>query len=138
FIDFDDSHQLAKLRFAHSGAKAMAHVPSRMRGRAFAEKHSPNLQRRNAFFGLEHRIKHLEPRHDRHLCIGEDRPRSHRKAECITLAAFLIGTFPVKRPRLERVDLSRLTASRTCNTLRPTPITKELTASGFVREGRHK
>ena len=64
------------------------------------------------FFGLEHRVENLEPSQDRNLGISEDRSRSNRKAERITLAAFLVRALPTERKFLERVDRIGFSAAR--------------------------
>jgi hypothetical protein len=137
-VHFNDAHQLTELRLAHTRAKAMADVPCGMRGRALAEIHTPDLQRRDALLGLEHRVENLEPRHDGHFRIGEDRSRRNREAERISLAAFLIRALPTEGKFFQRVNRIGFPAARTGYANRPTAIREELAASGFVGEGRHK
>jgi hypothetical protein len=138
-IHFDDAHQLRELRIAHRSAKPMAHVPSCVKRRSFAEKHSAKLARRDTFFALKDRVKDLKPRHQRMLRILEDRSNEKREAIAVTASTLRIRALPTPRERLERVYGLALAATRAMDdAIRPAALKEEFPTSILIGKLRHQ
>ena len=112
-IDFDDTHQLLKLRVFHRSAQPHAHVPSRsVRSRS---DHPMDLQSAHAFLAGQHEVQNLEPSEQRLLSFLKDGSGLERKAvgRAIVLAAFFALPMPRTCGALVYVIVVAARASRT-------------------------
>ena len=116
-IDFDDPHQLAKLRILHSSAQTHAHVP---RGliRAGSE-HAMNLECADSLLARDHQVQNLEPHDQRLLRFLEDRSGSQSEPIRRTRLRTALHTLPVPRTRGALVNVIVL-ATRTLRAAGPT------------------
>jgi hypothetical protein len=128
FIDFDNAHQLLKLRIGHASAQPVADVPCRLVGTG--ANHPVNLKRRHAFLARKHVVKNLEPSQKRIIRVLKDRSNVKREA-IVTLPVVMAN--PMERARRQRINFFRA-APRTLNAIRPTPILQVHLAGGVIGE----
>jgi hypothetical protein len=136
FVNFNNPHELLKIRVEHAGAQPMAHIPS---GAVSTTADLPlNLKRANAFLGVENLPKHFKPSLQRVICVLKDGSRDYRKSVGVPFATLLVRAFPFPRLR-NLVDVIRLAASRTFDfAVRPAPIHQELFAGIVIGKRYHQ
>jgi hypothetical protein len=128
FIDFDNTHELLKLRISHASAQPVADVPRRsIRARAH---HAVNLKSRHAFLARKHVVKNLEPSKQGIVRVLENRSNVNREP---IVALPVIVANPMERARLQRVDFFR-SAPRTLDAIRPSAILHVHLARRVIRE----
>lgn len=137
FVNFDDAHQLLEAVVVHRRAEPMADEPSGMCRRSLAKEHAPNLESRNAFFALQHRVEHLEPRQERDVGILENRPDENGEAIRVGVLIGLVPALPMEGSRRALIDLV-VAADRALWARRPSPQRQVSPAGRFVRESRHQ
>lgn len=132
-INFDFAAVTAKhlchVFILHCGADSVAHIPSRS---VVARTDLPmNLQCADSLLALGHQVNDFKPSLERIVGILENRSRDNREAVAVLTAAILILTKPVKRARLQGVNLLAI-AARATNAIRPAQLHQILLA-GFIR-----
>jgi len=135
FINFDFASKRRDIIALHRGSPAHAHIPACVIVRAgvFPKDHPMHLQGADSLFGDQHEITDLEPEFERDFSILKNGFRNHGETIAVAPAAIFALTEPVKRPRLESVNLFAVTA-RATNAARPPHVGKKLSASLFGRE----
>ena len=130
--------QFLEIIILHTGAEAVADVPSGMKRRTLAKEHPSNLPRRYALEALQHRVENLEPSDERHICVLKHRADKYREPIGRVVLVGFIATEPIEGPLLGSVDLP-VSALRAFHlAVRPAAIRKILTASRFIGKGRHE
>jgi hypothetical protein len=136
FINFDNPHELLKIRIEHAGAQSMAHIPSR--AIVATSDLALNLECAHTLFAIENLPENFKPSLKRVVGVLEDGSRDYREPIGVTLPAILIGAFPFPRLR-DLVDAIRIAATRASNyAVRPATLHQELLAGVVGWEGHHQ
>jgi hypothetical protein len=137
FIHFDDAHKLAEVRIVHSSSEPVSNVPCRMCGRPFTKKYSSKLQRRDAFFALEHGVEHFEPRQKLHIRVLKHGSNQHGKTIRTIVSVGFITALPCERTGRAFIDLGVPTFG-TLRTKWPTSHRQIGSTRRFIRERCHE
>ncbi len=133
FVNFNNTHQLAKLGIDQPGADAVAHIMSRPIG---AETHDTlHLKSCNAFLAGQHHVDNAEPFAETDIGILKDGADKHGEAVAAARRALL--ALPMKRLISHWIDLL-ICAARAANAHRPTARLQIRPASMVVGKQRLK
>jgi hypothetical protein len=129
FINFNNTHKLAKSLVLQSSTDAVAHIPSRLVG---AETHiAMNLPRADSFLAGQHQVNDLEPVAQIDVCVLEN--RANKVREPISAAFPAVGALPFPFHGFERIDPITTTAGA-MDALGPAITDQESVTGIFVRE----
>ena len=128
FINFDNAHELPKVRIGKSGTDAMTHIEG---GRIGAEAHhAMNLQGGHALLAGQHLIDDFEPNPQRDICVFKDRADQDGKAISLRRTSW---AFPFEGHSFQRI-YAVASAVRATDTFWPAACNEIRFASGIVGE----
>lgn len=133
FINLHFSYQFRKNLIPHHRSNPMAHLPLRA---IFPDAFFPmNLKGTYSFLALGQKVDHLKPSTQWIINIFKNGFRYYRKALAVASATLFIFADPMKRFRLQAINLFILLASWTRHPLRPTHFDQEVIKNFSVEKG---
>lgn len=135
FVNFHDAHQLLEIGVLHSSAQPMAHIPC---GVVSGAGLPGDLQCADAFLAVEHLPEHFKPYLEVDVRILKRRAHGHGETIARPLGRRAALADPVKRARLESVDLYVAAADTANFAIRPAALHQELLAGIVVWKSFHQ